>query len=142
MIEKLNHVAIIVPDLMEAKLLYSDVLGAKVSSIKHLPEHGVSTVFVTLGNTKIELLHPLGDESPVSNFLDQNPNGSVHHLCYEVEDLDGAIEKLLDKGLRVLGDGKPKEGAHGNPVIFLHPKDFLGTLIELEEVPENLVIDQ
>lgn len=134
MIERLNHVAIVVPDLLAAKTLYGDVLGAKVSSIEQLPEHGVSTVFVTLGNTKIELLHPLGEDSPVGNFLNQNLNGGVHHLCYEVQNLEEAMENLLEKGLRVLGDGRPKKGAHGNPVIFLHPKDFLGTLIELEEV--------
>ena len=134
MIERLNHVAIVVPDLVLAKTLYNDVFGAEVSAIQELPEHGVSTVFVTLGNTKIELLHPLGNDSPVGNFLSQNNGGSIHHLCYEVQDLEKAVDKLLQKGLRVLGDGEPKEGAHGNPVVFLHPKDFLGTLIELEEV--------
>lgn len=134
MIERLNHVAIVVPDLVLAKTLYNDVFGAEVSAIQELPEHGVSMVFVTLGNTKIELLHPLGNDSPVGKFLNQNNGGGIHHLCYEVRNLEEAIDKLLQKGLRVLGDGEPKEGAHGNPVIFLHPKDFLGTLIELEEV--------
>ncbi len=134
MIERLNHVAIVVPDLVLAKTLYNDIFGAEVSAIQELPEHGVSMVFVTLGNTKIELLHPLGNDSPVGKFLNQNNGGGIHHLCYEVRNLEEAIDKLLQKGLRVLGDGEPKEGAHGNPVIFLHPKDFLGTLIELEEV--------
>ena len=134
MIHKLNHVAIVVPDLMKAKKLYGNVLGARVSEIQDLPDHGVSTVFVDLENTKIELLHPLGSDSPISKFLDNNPNGSIHHLCYEVSDINSALKKLLEKGLRVLGDGRPKPGAHGKPVVFLHPKDFYGTLIELEEV--------
>lgn len=134
MIERLNHVAIVVPDLLAAQKLYKDVFGAKVSSVKELPEHGVSTVFVTLGNAKIELLHPLGNDSPIGKFLKQNPKGSIHHICYEVRDLTESMEKLLNKGLRILGDGKPKIGAHGKPVIFLHPKNFQGTLIELEEI--------
>ena len=134
MIEKLNHVAIVVPDLVKAKRLYEDVLGAQVSDIQSLPNHGVLTVFVDLGNAKIELLHPMGDSSPVSNFLKQNPNGSIHHICYEVANIDAAVDRLTEKGLRVLGDGMPKVGAHGNPVVFLHPKDCAGTLVELEEV--------
>ena len=134
MIEKLNHVAIVVPDLVKAKTLYEDVLGARVSDIQNLPEHGVLTVFVNLGNAKIELLHPIGKNSPVSKFLKQNPNGSIHHICYEVASIEEVVSRLSKKGLRVLGDGTPKMGAHGNPVVFLHPKDFTGTLIELEEV--------
>jgi len=134
MIEKLNHVAIVVPDLVKAKTLYEDVLGARVSDIQDLPEHGVLTVFVNLGNAKIELLHPIGNSSPISNFLKQNPNGSIHHICYEVASIDKAVSRLIEKGLRVLGDGTPIIGAHGKPVVFLHPKDFAGTLVELEEV--------
>ncbi|MBT07566.1 MAG: methylmalonyl-CoA epimerase [Rhodospirillaceae bacterium] len=134
MIEKLNHVAIVVPDLCKAKLVYEGALGAKVSGVKSLPEHGVSILFVDLGNTKIELMHPLGDGSPISTFLEKNPNGSIHHLCFEVHSIDEALEFLTKKGLRVLGDGIPKIGAHGKPVVFLHPRDFLGTLIELEEI--------
>ena len=134
MIEKLNHVAIVVPDLVKAKRLYEDVLGAQVSDIQSLPNHGVLTVFVDLGNAKIELLHPMGDSSPVSNFLKQNPNGSIHHICYEVSSIEATVSRLTEKGLRVLGDGTPTIGAHGNPVVFLHPKDFAGTLVELEEV--------
>ena len=134
MIEKLNHVAIVVPDLAKAKYIYEDVLGARVSDVKALPEHGVCTVFVDLGNTKIELLHPLGNGSPISNFLEQNLNGSIHHVCYEVQNIEKAVKLLKDKGVRVLGNGIPRIGAHGKLVVFLHPKDFLGTLIELEEV--------
>ena len=134
MIEKLNHVAIVVPDLSKAKSIYEDVLGAKVSDVKPLAEHGVSTLFVDLGSTKIELLHPLGDGSPISTFLEKNPNGSIHHLCFEVRSIQEAVKCLTEKGLRILGDGVPKIGAHGNMVVFLHPKDFLGTLIELEEI--------
>ena len=134
MIEKLNHVAIVVPDLSKAKSIYEDVLGAKVSDVKPLAEHGVSTLFVDLGSTKIELLHPLGDGSPISTFLEKNPNGSIHHLCFEVRSIQEAIKCLTEKGLRILGDGVPKIGAHGKMVVFLHPKDFLGTLIELEEI--------
>ena len=134
MIEKVNHVAIVVPDLMRAKSVYEGALGARVSAVKALPEHGVSTMFVDLGSTKIELLHPLGDGSPISTFLEQHPNGSIHHICYEVQDIKEAVNHLKEKGLRILGDGIPKIGAHGKLVVFLHPKDFLGTLIELEEV--------
>ena len=134
MIEKLNHVAIVVPNLMKAKSVYEYALGAKVSDVKTLPEHGVSIMFVDLGSTKIELLHPLGNGSPISKFLEQNPNGSIHHLCYEVRSIKEAVNVLKEKGLRMLGDGIPKIGAHGKPVVFLHPKDFLGTLIELEQV--------
>ena len=134
MIEKLNHVAIVVPDLSKAKSIYEGALGAEVSDIKPLPEHGVSTMFVDFGSTKIELLHPLGDGSPISSFLEQNPNGSIHHLCFEVQSIKEAVKCLTENGLRILGDGIPKIGAHGKLVVFLHPKDFLGTLIELEEI--------
>ena len=133
MIGRLNHVAIVVPDLEEAAALYSEVLGATVSDPEPLPEHGVTTVFVELENTRIELLHPLGDASPVEKFLTRNPSGGVHHVCYEVKDIIAARDQLERRGARVLGDGKPKEGAHGKLVLFLHPKDFCGTLIELEE---------
>ena len=133
MIGKLNHVAIVVPDLSTAAALYRDTLGAQVSEPVPLPDHGVTTVFVELPNTKIELLHPLGEASPVEKFLANNPGGGIHHVCYEVGDIDAAIESLVADGARVLGDGKPKTGAHGLPVVFLHPKDFCGTLIELEE---------
>ena len=133
MIGRLNHVAIVVPDLEEAATLYRETLGATVSDPQPLPEHGVTTVFVELVNTRIELLHPLGEASPVENFLTRNPLGGVHHVCYEVKDIISARDQLERKGARVLGDGKPKEGAHGKPVLFLHPKDFCGTLIELEE---------
>ncbi|HHB82108.1 MAG TPA: methylmalonyl-CoA epimerase [Devosia sp.] len=134
MIGKLNHVAIAVPDLGAAIAKYRDTLGAEVSEIQELPEHGVSVVFVQLENTKIELLHPLGRNSPVAGFLRKNPAGGVHHLCFEVKDLAASVEKMIQSGARVLGDGKPRPGAHGLPVVFLHPKDFDGTLIELEEV--------
>lgn len=133
MIGKLNHVAIVVPDLAAASALYRDTLGARVSAPVPLPEHGVTTVFVELPNTKIELLHPLGDASPVRRFLDNNPSGGIHHLCYEVADILAARDRLKAAGARVLGDGEPKTGAHGKPVLFLHPKDFCGTLIELEQ---------
>ena len=133
MIGRLNHVAIVVPDLEEAATLYRETLGATVSDPQPLPEHGVTTVFVDLENARIELLHPLGDASPVGKFLARNPAGGVHHVCYEVKDIISARDQLERKGARVLGDGKPKEGAHGKPVLFLHPKDFCGTLIELEE---------
>ena len=133
MIGRLNHVAIVVPDLEEAAALYSEVLGATVSDPEPLPEHGVTTVFVELENTRIELLHPLGEASPVEKFLTRNPAGGVHHVCYEVKDIIAARDQLEGRGARVLGDGKPKEGAHGKLVLFLHPKDFCGTLIELEE---------
>jgi methylmalonyl-CoA/ethylmalonyl-CoA epimerase len=134
MIGKLNHVAIAVPDLAAATALYRDTLGAKVSEPLDQPAHGVTVVFVTLDNTKIELLHPLGDASPIKAFLDRNASGGVHHVCYEVEDIYAARDKLKAEGARVLGDGEPKIGAHDKPVLFLHPKDFLGTLVELEQV--------
>ncbi|MBH79913.1 MAG: methylmalonyl-CoA epimerase [Gammaproteobacteria bacterium] len=134
MIGKLNHVAIVVPDLEAAAAVYRGTLGANVTAPLPLPDHGVTTVFVELPNTKIELLHPLGDDSPVANFLERNAKGGMHHICYEVEDLSSAIDKLVEEGATVLGDGKPSIGAHGLPVVFLHPKDFCGTLIELEEV--------
>ena len=133
MIGRLNHVAIAVPDLAAAVAQYRDTLGARVSAPDALPEHGVTVVFVTLANTKIELLEPLGAGSPIANFLERNPAGGVHHLCYEVDDIIAARDKLKAGGARVLGDGEPKLGAHGKPVIFLHPKDFCGTLIELEQ---------
>jgi len=133
-IGKLNHVAIAVPDLAAATALYRDTLGAKVSAPIDQPAHGVTVVFVTLDNTKIELLHPLGDASPIKAFLDRNAAGGVHHVCYEVEDIYAARDKLKAEGARVLGDGEPKIGAHDKPVLFLHPKDFLGTLVELEQV--------
>ncbi len=134
MIGRLNHVAIVVPDLAAAAALYKSQLGAAVSDPVPLPDHGVTTVFVELPNSKIELLHPLGEGSPVANFLSNNPAGGMHHICYEVEDIHAAIEHLTAEGARVLGDGKPRTGAHNLPVVFLHPKDFCGTLIELEEV--------
>ena len=134
MIGRLNHVAIAVPDLEAASALYRGTLGATVSAPLDLPEHGVTTVFVTLPNTKLELLHPLGERSPIAGFLARNPAGGIHHLCYEVDDIRGARDRLVADGARVLGDGEPRTGAHGKPVIFLHPKDFLGTLIELEQV--------
>lgn len=133
MIGRLNHVAIVVPDLAWAAALYRDVLGAEVSAPVPLPEHGVTTVFVTLPNTKIELLAPLGDDSPIASFLARNPTGGMHHLCYEVADITAARDRLMAAGARVLGDGEPSIGAHGKPVLFLHPKDFCGTLIELEQ---------
>lgn len=136
MIGKLNHVAIVVPDLAAASSVYSDTLGADVSEPVALPDQGVTTVFVELPNTKIELLHPLGEDSPVEKFLANNPSGGMHHICYEVQDIHAAIDALVGDGARVLGDGRPKTGAHGLPVVFLHPKDFCGTLIELEEVGE------
>lgn len=134
MIGRLNHVAIVVPDLAAAALMYRNTLGATVSEQLPLPDHGVTTVFVELPNTKIELLHPLGEDSPVQNFLDNNSSGGIHHVCYEVTDIHKAIDQLVGDGARVLGDGQPKTGAHGLPVVFLHPKDFCGTLVELEEV--------
>lgn len=130
---ELNHVAIVVPDLEAAASRYRDIFGARVSGEVPLPDHGVVTVFVELPNTKIELLHPLGNSSPVRSFLERYPTGGIHHICYEVDDLDEARERLEQAGARVLGDGKPSLGAHGKPVLFLHPKDFDGTLIELEE---------
>ena len=134
MIGKLNHVAIVVPDLDAAGALYRDIFGAVVSAPLALPEHGVTTVFVELPNTKIELLHPLGEDSPIAKFLARNPAGGIHHLCYEVADIEQAGRRLVGEGMRILGDGKPKIGAHGKPVIFLHPADALGALIELEQV--------
>ena len=134
MIGRLNHVAIAVPDLEAACALYRETLGADVSAPVDQPEHGVITVFIALPNTKIELLHPLGENSPIAGFLARNPAGGIHHICYEVDDIRAARDRLVAGGHRVLGDGEPKIGAHGKPVLFLHPKDFLGTLVELEEV--------
>ena len=134
MIGRLNHVAIAVDDLTRAAEIYRDLLGAEVSGIVNLPEHGVSTVFVNLPNTKIELLCPFGDQSPVSKFAREHPGGGIHHICYEVQDICAARDRLVASGARVLGDGVPRMGAHNRPVLFLHPKDFCGTLVELEEV--------
>jgi methylmalonyl-CoA/ethylmalonyl-CoA epimerase len=133
MIGRLNHVAIAVPDLAAAAQLYASSLGATVSAPVPQPEHGVSVVFVELPNTKIELLEPLGPDSPIAAFLARNPAGGIHHICYEVEDIRAARDHLRASGARVLGDGEPRVGAHGKPVLFLHPKDFLGSLIELEQ---------
>ncbi|MEP1930713.1 MAG: methylmalonyl-CoA epimerase [Roseibium sp.] len=133
MIGRLNHVAIAVSDIEAATAVYRDTLGAKVSAKEEQPDHGVSTVFINLPNTKIELLEPLGEGSPINKFLEKNPSGGIHHVCYEVDDIIAARDKLVADGARVLGDGNPKIGAHGKPVLFLHPKDFLGTLTELEE---------
>jgi methylmalonyl-CoA/ethylmalonyl-CoA epimerase len=133
MIGRLNHVAIAVPDLAAAAAQYRELLGARVSTPVPQPAHGVTTVFIELANTKIELLHPLGDDSPIAGFLERNPAGGLHHLCYEVEDIVAARDSLVAAGARVLGDGEPKIGAHDRPVLFLHPKDFSGTLIELEQ---------
>jgi methylmalonyl-CoA/ethylmalonyl-CoA epimerase len=134
MIGRLNHIAIAVPNLEAATGLYRDTLGAKVSSPQALPEHGVNVVFVELTNTKVELLEVLGDASPIAGFLEKNVSGGIHHVCYEVEDILAAKAQLLLKGARVLGDGQPKIGAHGKPVLFLHPKDFNGVLVELEQI--------
>jgi len=134
MIGRLNHIAIAVPDLDAASAIYRDTLGATVSAPVPLPEHGVTTVFVELPNTKIELLHPLGDNSPIAGFLAKNASGGMHHVCFEVADIRAARDQLKADGARVLGDGEPKIGAHGKPVLFLHPKDFAGTLIEIEQV--------
>ena len=134
MLGRLNHVAIAVPDLAAAARVYGETLGAEVSAPQSLPEHGVTVVFVALPNTKIELLEPLGEDSPIARFLEKNPAGGMHHLCYEVDDIGAARDRLLEAGARVLGDGELKIGAHGKPVLFLHPKDFSGTLIELEQV--------
>lgn len=134
MIGRLNHVALAVPDLAAAARTYRDALGARVSEAQPLPEHGVTVVFVELPNTKIELLEALGQDSPVAAFLARNPAGGIHHLCYEVADLRAARDRLVGQGARVLGSGEPRLGAHGRPVLFLHPKDFLGALVELEEV--------
>ena len=134
MIGRLNHVAIVVPDLEKGTAVYRQTLGAAVSAPQALPEHGVTVVFVELPNTKIELLEVLGENSPVAPFLERNPSGGIHHVCYEVEDILAARDKLKAAGARVLGTGEPKIGAHGKPVLFLHPKDFTGTLVELEQV--------
>ncbi|MCB1764378.1 MAG: methylmalonyl-CoA epimerase [Gammaproteobacteria bacterium] len=134
MIGRLNHVAIVVPDLAAGTAIYRDTLGASVSAPQALPEHGVTVVFVELPNTKIELLEVLGENSPVAPFLERNPSGGIHHVCYEVEDIIAARDRLKADGARVLGDGEPKTGAHGKPVLFLHPKDFCGTLVELEQI--------
>jgi methylmalonyl-CoA/ethylmalonyl-CoA epimerase len=134
MLGRLNHVAIAVPDLAAASAIYRDPLGAKVSAPQALPEHGVTVVFIELPNTKIELLEPLGSDSTIVGFLAKNPSGGMHHVCYEVDDILAARDHLKASGARVLGDGNPKIGAHGKPVLFLHPKDFSGTLVELEQV--------
>jgi methylmalonyl-CoA/ethylmalonyl-CoA epimerase len=134
MIGRLNHVAIAVPSLEKAVATYANALGARISPPQALPEHGVTVVFVELPNAKIEFLEPLGAASPIAKFLEKNPEGGMHHLCYEVRDIRAARDQLIAAGARVIGDGEPKIGAHGNPVLFLHPKDFLGTLTELEEV--------
>ena len=134
MLGRVNHIAIAVPDLASAVSSYRDVLGAAVTAPQTLPEHGVTVVFVELPNTKVELLEPLGEGSPIAAFLEKNPAGGMHHVCYEVADILAARDRLVEGGARILGDGKPKTGAHGKPVLFLHPKDFFGTLIELEEV--------
>ena len=133
MIGRLNHVAIAVKDIAAATAIYRDTLGGDVSEALPQPDHGVTTVFVNLPNTKIELLEPLGADSPIVKFLEQNANGGIHHVCYEVDDIIAARDKLLAEGARVLGGGEPKIGAHGKPVLFLHPKDFCGTLVELEQ---------
>lgn len=133
MIGRLNHVAIAVPDIESAAALYRETLGASVSGAVTQPEHGVTTVFIELPNTKIELLEPLGENSPIAKFLEHNKSGGIHHICYEVDDIIAARDKLVRDGLRVLGNGEPKMGAHGKPVLFLHPKDFCGSLVELEQ---------
>ncbi|SEA76718.1 methylmalonyl-CoA epimerase [Rubrimonas cliftonensis] len=133
MIGRLNHVAIAVPDLAAGAALYRDTLGATVSAPQAEPDHGVTVVFIELPNTKIELLEPLGEASPIAAFLAKNPSGGIHHVCYEVDDILAARDRLKTGGARVLGDGEPKIGAHGKPVLFLHPKDFNGTLVELEQ---------
>jgi methylmalonyl-CoA/ethylmalonyl-CoA epimerase len=134
MIGRLNHVAIAVPDLAAATAVYRDTLGARVTEPVNQPDHGVITVFVELPNTKIELLHPLGDNSPIARFLERNKSGGIHHVCYEVDDILAARDRLRDEGATILGDGEPKIGAHGKPVLFLSPKDFCGTLVEIEQV--------
>lgn len=133
MIGKLNHVAIAVKDIAKAAKVYRETLGAEVSAAVPQPDHGVTTVFIVLPNTKIELLEPLGAQSPIAKFLERNPDGGIHHICYEVEDIISARDRLKGEGARVLGDGEPRIGAHGKPVLFLHPKDFFGTLVELEQ---------
>ncbi|MDR6758963.1 methylmalonyl-CoA/ethylmalonyl-CoA epimerase [Mycoplana sp. BE70] len=134
MLGRVNHIAIAVPNLASAVASYRDVLGARVTAPQALPEHGVTVVFVELPNTKVELLEPLGEASPIAAFLQKSPAGGMHHICYEVSDIIAARDRLIAGGARVLGDRSPKIGAHGKPVLFLHPKDFFGTLIELEEV--------
>ena len=134
MIGRINHIAIAVPDLAAATARWRDDLGAECSAAQDLPEHGVRIVFVSRPNGKVELMEPLGEDSPIAGFLVKNPDGGMHHICYEVEDILAARDRLVSSGARVLGDGEPKIGAHGNPVLFLHPKDFCGTLIEIEEV--------
>lgn len=133
MIGRLNHVAIAVKDIQSAARIYRDTLGAQVSEAVQQPDHGVTTIFINLPNTKIELLEPLGANSPIAKFLERNPDGGIHHICYEVADIEMARDRMKAQGARVLGDGEPKIGAHGKPVLFLHPKDFFGTLIELEQ---------
>ena len=134
MIGRLNHVAIAVPDLEAASAQYRDTLGAHVNPPQDEPDHGVTVVFIDLPNTKVELLHPLGEGGPIAGFLEKNPSGGIHHICYEVEDILAARDRLVAAGARVLGGGEPKTGAHGKPVLFLHPKDFTGTLVELEQI--------
>ncbi len=134
MLGRINHIAIAVPDLATAVATYRDTLGAAISQAQALPEHGVTVVFVDLPNTKVELLAPLGENSPITAFLEKNPSGGMHHICYEVTDIIATRDRLKANGARVLGDGEPKIGAHGKQVLFLHPKDFFGTLIELEQV--------
>ncbi|UWU12632.1 methylmalonyl-CoA epimerase [Rhizobium sullae] len=134
MLGRVNHIAIAVPDLAAATASYRDTLGARVSQPQVLPEHGVTVVFVELPNTKVELLEPLGEYSPIAAFLEKNPSGGMHHICYEVSDIIAAREQLVKSGARMLGSGEPQTGAHGKPVLFLHPKDFFGTLIELEQI--------
>jgi len=133
MIGRLNHVAIATSDIKKAAKVYRDVLGATVSEEVAQPDHGVTTVFVDLGNTKIELLEPLGENSPIANFLKKNPNGGMHHVCYEVDDIHAAVARMRAEGATITGTGEPRIGAHGKPVVFLHPKDFVGTLVELEQ---------
>jgi methylmalonyl-CoA/ethylmalonyl-CoA epimerase len=133
MIGRLNHVAIAVRDIAKASDIYRQALGAQVSAPQPQPAHGVTTVFITLPNTKVELIEPLGEGSPIAKFLERNPDGGIHHVCYEVADIRAARDQLKAQGARVLGDGEPKMGAHGKPVLFLHPKDFCGTLVEIEE---------
>jgi methylmalonyl-CoA/ethylmalonyl-CoA epimerase len=133
MLGRLNHVAIAVPDLAAASAVYRDTLGARLTEPQALPEHGVTVVFIDTGNTKVELLEPLGEDSPIAAFLEKNPAGGMHHICYEVDDIIAARDRLKAAGARVLGDGNPRIGAHGKSVLFLHPKDFLGTLVELEQ---------
>lgn len=133
LIGRLNHVAIAVPDIEAAAAIYRDMLGAKISEAVPQPDHGVTTIFIELPNTKIELLEPLGTDSPIAKFLERNPAGGIHHICYEVDDIQAASRALVEKGARILGGGEPRIGAHGKPVLFLHPKDFCGTLTELEQ---------